>query len=75
MELTSLIQDLIDAGRLESAWDMIKKNDISLDDLDYQEAFKGLESNLHLATAQGDIRVANRLKRAFPDKKIYIRHS
>lgn len=63
MEPTSLIQDLIGAGRLESAWDMIKKNDISLDDLDYQEAFKGLESNLHLAIAKGDIRTANRLKR------------
>ena len=56
MEPTLLIQDLIGAGRLESAWDMIKKNDISLDDLDYQEAFKGLESNLHLATPKADIR-------------------
>ena len=63
MEPISFVQDLIDAGRLESAWDMIEKNDISLDDLDYHKAKKALEKDLDQATLKADIRAMNRLKR------------
>jgi len=43
MEPLSLIQDLMGAGRLESAWEIIKKNDLSLEDLDYQKALRDSE--------------------------------
>lgn len=98
MKPTSLIQDLIGAGRLESAWDMIKKNDISLDDLDYQETFKGFDKSqvtpMGGAWVQFDPEGTNQIygssdefggcdkniaagliEGAFPDQKIYIRHS
>lgn len=63
MESILLIQDLIGAGRLESAWDIAKKNHISQEDLEYQKTFKDLERDLDQATVKGDIRAVNRLKR------------
>jgi len=63
MEPLSLIQDLMGAGRLESAWEIIKKNDLSLEDLDYQKALRDLDRDLDLATVNGEIRTVNRLNR------------
>jgi hypothetical protein len=55
--------DFICSGKLESAWDIIKKNDISWDELDYHKAFKGLEESLESEIDFGNNRAANRLKR------------
>jgi Janus/Ocnus family (Ocnus) len=63
MEPISHIQDLMGAGRLESAWDIAKKNHISPEDLEYKKAFKDLERDLDRETVKGDIRAENRLKR------------
>ncbi|RLC18017.1 MAG: hypothetical protein DRI24_04195 [Deltaproteobacteria bacterium] len=71
MEESLHIMDFLCAGKFESAWDMIKKNDISIDDLDYQEAFQDLERDLHLARTKGDIRTANRLKRRLQSLTVF----
>lgn len=63
MEPKSLIMNFLCAGQLESAWDIMKKCDISIEDLGYHKAFKDLEKDLGLATVNGDIRAMNRLKR------------
>jgi len=63
MASLSLIQDLMGAGRLESAWDILIKNPLSLEDLDYQKVLKDLDRDRDLATQNGETRAVNRLKR------------
>ena len=63
MGFESLIMDFICSGRFESAWDIMKENDISRHTLDYHKVFKELEENLESEIDLGNIRIANRLKR------------
>jgi hypothetical protein len=71
MEPTSLIMDFLYSGRHESAWDIMKKNHVSRDELDYHRILKDLEGDVQYKTNRGDIRAVNRLKRRIQSLKTF----
>lgn len=74
MESKSLIMDFLCEGRLESAWDVMTKNDISRVNLDYHKIIKNLARDAQYESNRGDIRAANRLKRRIQSLKIFQDH-
>jgi hypothetical protein len=71
MEPKSLIMDFLYSGRLESAWDIMKKNHVSRDELSYHQVIKNLERDVQYETNRGDIRAVNRLKRRIQSLKTF----
>ena len=74
MEPASRIMAFLCAGKFESAWHVIKKNNVSWDDLDYRQAFKAIDKDLHSRMASGDIRAANRLRRRQRALEVFRAH-
>jgi len=74
MGTTLFIMDFLYTGRLESAWDIMNKNDISMDELDFHMAFKELERNVRYETTCGDVRTVNRLKRRIQSLKAFQKY-
>jgi hypothetical protein len=71
MEPKSLIMDFLYSRRLESAWDIMKKNHVSKDELDCHRVLKDLERDVQRETTRGDIRTVNRLKRRIQSLKTF----
>jgi hypothetical protein len=59
----TLIIELLTAGKLESAQDVMAEYRIELDESAYQQVFEQLKQNLRRKRTQGEVREANRLKR------------
>ena len=47
MEPKSPIMNFLCAGKIESAWDIMKESDVSTEDLDCQKVINDLERNVH----------------------------
>lgn len=72
MEPKSLIMNFLCAGKIESAWDIMKESDVSTEDLDCQKVINDLERNVQSEKNRGDIRSVNRLKRRIQSLETFL---
>lgn len=74
MGTNSLVLGFLRAGKLESAWDLMKQNNISSDELDYGSIFPELEEKIACQSRQGCVRSLNSLNRRVQSLKIFQKH-
>lgn len=74
METESHVLAFLRAGKLESAWDIMKQNNMASHELDFQGIFPELEEKVARQSRQGDVRSVNSLNRRIQSLRVFQKY-